>query len=141
MQQMNRFAKYWDLIANSGNFVKTTKWLEARSAEREDKSFFWEFFALTDFLSTRFGESHSLALQSLLEALWTYLTEVKGVDKDFVRDLLLSDYMKDKPRNIPNFLKDGMDLTAYQIHQRASGNMAAPSRQQKHASPLANQNT
>ncbi|MBC7371412.1 MAG: hypothetical protein H7326_07605, partial [Bdellovibrionaceae bacterium] len=41
--------------------------------------------------------------------------------------------MKDKPRNIPNFLKDGMDLTAYQIYQRASGNMAAPSRQQKHS--------
>jgi radical SAM superfamily enzyme YgiQ (UPF0313 family) len=138
MQKMNRFAKYWDLIANSGNFTNTTKWFREQSEKREDKSFFWEFFALNEFLSTRFGETHSLALQSILEALWTYLTEVKQADKDFVRDLLLSDYMKDKPRNVPNFLKDGLDLSAYQIHQRASGNSAAPSRQQKHIASVDN---
>jgi radical SAM superfamily enzyme YgiQ (UPF0313 family) len=138
MQQMNRFAKFWDLIANSGNFTNTTAWLKAQSHTREDKSFFWEFFTLTEFLSSRFGETHSLALQSILEALWTYLTEVKSVDKDFVRDLLLSDYMKDKPRNVPNFLKEGLDLSAYQIHQRATNPAAAPARQQKHAAKTLN---
>jgi radical SAM superfamily enzyme YgiQ (UPF0313 family) len=132
MQQMNRFAKFWDLIANSGNFTNTTLWLKEQSRFREDASFFNEFFAMTEFLSTRFGETHSLALQSILEALWSYLTEVKQVDRAQARDLLLSDYMKDKPRNIPNFLKEGMDLSAFQIHQRAGGSTAAPSRQQKH---------
>lgn len=132
MQQMNRFAKFWDLIANSGNFTNTTNWLKQESQKREDGSFFWEFFALSEFLSQRFGETHSIALQSILEALWSYLTEEKKWDKDFIRELLLSDYMKDKPRNIPNFLKEGLDLTAFQIHQRAAKTSAAPMRQQRH---------
>ncbi|MBI2947237.1 MAG: B12-binding domain-containing radical SAM protein, partial [Verrucomicrobia bacterium] len=27
MQRMRRFARYWDLVANSGNFIETTPWL------------------------------------------------------------------------------------------------------------------
>ncbi|WP_413290118.1 DUF4080 domain-containing protein [Bdellovibrio sp. HCB337] len=133
MQQMNRFAKYWDLVANSGNFTNTTRWLKEQAGQREDRSFFWEFFALSEFMSNRFQETHSIALQSLLEALWAYLTEAKGLEKDVVRDLLLSDYMKDKPRNIPGFLKDGLSETAYQIHQRTQGSgNSLPERQARH---------
>ncbi|MGZ3805025.1 MAG: DUF4080 domain-containing protein [Pseudobdellovibrionaceae bacterium] len=134
MQQMNRFAKYWDLIANSGNFTNTMVWIKQEAGHREDKSFFWEFFALSEFLSQRFAETHSLALQSLLEALWAYLIEVKEEDKSMVRDLLLSDYMKDKPRNVPSFLREGLQETAYQIHHKAQGAPSAsiPGRQQRH---------
>jgi len=132
MQKMNRFAKFWDLIANSGNFTNTTEWLKTQATSREDKSFFWEFYGLSEFMSARFAETHSIALQSLLEALWTYLTEVKASDKTFARDLLLSDYMKDKPRNIPGFLREGLDLSAYQIHQKVSRPSSLPERQQKH---------
>lgn len=132
MQQMNRFAKFWDLVANSGNFVNTTDWLRAQAAEREDKSFFWEFYALSEFMSQRFAETHSIALQTLLEALWTYLTEVKQQDRTVVRDLLLSDYMRDKPRNIPSFLRDGLGDTAYQLHQKTQSSNALPDRQQRH---------
>jgi len=133
MQQMNRFAKYWDLIANSGNFTNTTTWLKQQAEVREDKSFFWEFFALSEFLSHRFAETHSLALQSILEALWSYLTEIKGEEKALVRDLLLSDYMRDKPRNIPSFLRDGLNETAYQLHQKTQpGGSSLPDRQQRH---------
>jgi radical SAM superfamily enzyme YgiQ (UPF0313 family) len=138
MQQMNRFAKFWDLIANSGNFVNTTTWLRKQATERADNSFFNEFFALSEFLSARFAETHGIALQSILEALWLYLTDIKSLDKDSARSLLLSDYMKDKPRNIPAFLKEGLDQTAFQIHQKASGNTMAPSRQQKHLQNSAN---
>ncbi|HEY8272606.1 MAG TPA: DUF4080 domain-containing protein [Pseudobdellovibrionaceae bacterium] len=133
MQQMNRFAKYWDLIANSGNFTNTISWIKQQAQFRQEKSFFWEFFALSEFLSQRFSETHSLALQSLLEALWTYLTEVKKQAKPMVRDLLLSDYMKDKPRNIPNFLREGLNETAYQIHHKIqSASNSLPDRQQRH---------
>ncbi len=132
MQQMNRFSKFWDLIANSGNFPNFIVWLKTQSLEREDRSFFWEFFALVDFLGERFKETHGISLQSILEAIWVYLMEVKRCQKDFARDLLLSDYMRDKPRNIPVFLKDGLSKTAYQLHQRSSVSGAIPNRQKKH---------
>jgi radical SAM superfamily enzyme YgiQ (UPF0313 family) len=130
MQKMNRFAKFWDLIANSGNFTNTTEWIKRQSAARAEPSFFWEFFALSEFLSLRFLETHSIALQNLLEALWVYLTDVKRVSKEEARDLLLSDYMKDKPRNIPSFLKTGLEETAFQIFQKVQPGL--PARQQKH---------
>lgn len=139
MQKMNRFAKFWDMVANSGNFTNTTEWLRARSAERAEPSFFWEFFALSEYLSERFAETHSIALQSMLEALWVYLTAVRDVPASEARDLLLSDYLKDKPRNIPGFLKAGLEETAFQVFQKAQrssakpgGDEAIPSRQQKH---------
>jgi len=133
MQQMNRFAKYWDLIANSGNFTNTTEWIRESAKTREDQSFFWEFFGLSEFMTLKFAETHSIALQSLLEALWTYLTDVKGLEKDMVRDLLLSDYMKDKPRNIPSFLRDGLTETAYQLHHRTQApGKNLPERQARH---------
>jgi radical SAM superfamily enzyme YgiQ (UPF0313 family) len=130
MQKMNRFAKFWDLVANSGNFTNTTRWLKEQSARRPRPSFFDEFFALSEFLSQRFFETHSIALQSLVEALWVYLTDVKCVDAATARDLLLSDYMKDKPRNIPAFLRGGLEESAFQIFQKSK--RAVPSRQQKH---------
>jgi radical SAM superfamily enzyme YgiQ (UPF0313 family) len=130
MQKMNRFAKFWDMVANSGNFTNTTQWLKEQSALRVRPSFFDEFFALTEFLSQRFFETHSIALQSLVEALWVYLTEVKRVDATTARDLLLSDYMKDKPRNVPAFLKSGLEETAFQIFQKSK--QSVPARQQKH---------
>lgn len=132
MQQMNRFAKFWDMIANSGNFVNTTAWIRNQAANRDDKSFFWEFYELSEFMSRRFAETHSIALQNLLEALWTYLVEHKEQDRDEVRTLLLSDYMRDKPRNIPSFLKDGLNETAYQLHHKAQTASSLPERQQRH---------
>lgn len=132
MQQMNRFAKFWDLIANSGNFTNTTAWLKRQSQAREDGSFFWEFFSLSEYLSRKFAETHSIALQNLLEALWDYLVNGKLLDASEARDLLLSDYLKDKPRNIPAFLKQGLSETAFQLHQRNQKNEALPGRQQRH---------
>lgn len=133
MQQMNRFAKFWDLIANSGNFTHTTRWLKGQAQLRDDGSFFWEFFDLSEFMSQRFAETHSIALQSLLEALWIYLTERKKVEKSKARDLLLGDYLKDKPRNIPSFLKEGLNETAYQLHQRSRiAESHLPGRQARH---------
>jgi len=126
MQKMNRFAKFWDLIANSGNFPRTTAWIRASAQQRTDASFFWEFFELSEFLSERFPESHSIALQNLLEALWEYFTAVKGGPQETLRDLLLSDYMKDKPRNIPAFLRQGLTETAFQVHQRTQGSIRGP---------------
>ncbi|MBK9323976.1 MAG: DUF4080 domain-containing protein [Bdellovibrionaceae bacterium] len=141
MQQMNRFSRFWDLIANSGNFPNFISWLKAQSREREDHSFFWEFFDLSVFLAGRFKETHGISLQSILEALWIYLIEVKNCQKDFARDLLLSDYMRDKPRNVPSFLKEGMELTAYQLHQRALSTRAIPQRQKRHIKNTLTKNT
>jgi hypothetical protein len=50
MQRLRRFARFWDLLGNSGNFVETTPLLWADGA-----SPFAEFLRLSDWLGARLG--------------------------------------------------------------------------------------
>ncbi len=55
LQIMNRFAKFWDLYANSGSFKRFVSVLREKAALREDKSFFWEFYSFNEFLTQRYS--------------------------------------------------------------------------------------
>ena len=61
MQRLRRFARYWDLIANSGNFVETTPLLW------RDGSPFQGFMRLSDWLYAQTRQTHSIALARLRE--------------------------------------------------------------------------
>jgi radical SAM superfamily enzyme YgiQ (UPF0313 family) len=85
MQRLRRFARYWDLIANSGNFVETTPLLWG------DGSAFEEFMRFSDWLYTQTHQTHSIALARLRELVTRYLTEEGGqpgekVDRTLQRD-------------------------------------------------------
>jgi radical SAM superfamily enzyme YgiQ (UPF0313 family) len=69
MQRLRRFARYWDLIANSGNFVETTSLLW------RDGSPFQGFMRFSDWLYTRTKQTHSIALARLRELVAQYLTD------------------------------------------------------------------
>ena len=72
IQRMRRFARFWDLVANSGRFVETLSliWDGVGSA-------FWGFLAFTDWMGKVIGRNHSIALVVLAERLWEYLTKVR----------------------------------------------------------------
>ncbi len=100
LQRMNRFAKFWDLYANSGEFKNFMSWIK-----KQPESFFWNFMKFVDFLSIRYSESHSIALMSLAESAWLYLQTV-GVASDEASELIIQDYCHGyKKRDIPVFLK------------------------------------
>src|SRR5205823_1441936 len=65
MQQLRRFARYWDLVGNSGNFIETTPLLWSDSVSR-----FNRFMQLSQWLHERTGRTDSIALVRLMEMLF-----------------------------------------------------------------------
>ncbi|MDB6118746.1 MAG: Radical domain protein [Verrucomicrobiaceae bacterium] len=87
MQRMRRFARYWDMVANSGNFTGTLGLLWQQSS-----STFIEFLAFADDLYARLRRTHQIALPVLAYALFDFLTQNRGVPADTVAVILNEDW-------------------------------------------------
>ncbi len=104
MQRLRRFARYWDLIANSGNFVESTRliWDGRLSA-------FEAFLDLSDWLWTRTNQSHGIALLSLVELIFAYLTTTQSLEASRVAQVLWRDYQRggrsDRPLCLRPFIE------------------------------------
>ena len=94
MQRLRRFAKYWDLVANSGNFAETTPLLWRNNTP------FAGFMAFSDWLFRQVGRTDSIALPRLAEALFNYLSKA-----DAAADTLIHDYQRVGRKEIPDFLR------------------------------------
>jgi radical SAM superfamily enzyme YgiQ (UPF0313 family) len=98
MQRLRRFSRYWDLIANSGNFVRTTPHIWG------DGSAFGGFLRLSDWLSRRVG-THGIALAHLAELVFIFLTVELGGNAPQVAETLWQDYQCGGRRDCPDFLR------------------------------------
>jgi radical SAM superfamily enzyme YgiQ (UPF0313 family) len=109
MQRMRRFARYWDLIANSGNFVETTPMIWSREFRGTGisrvPSPFQSFLKLCDWLHARVGQTHGIALAHLSEMLFTYVTDELGRDPESTAQVLWRDYQRGGRSDRPAFLK------------------------------------
>jgi hypothetical protein len=97
MQRLNRFAKYWDMIGNSGRFVLTKPLLLGDAP-------FDRFLRLSDWLFDTTGQTHRIALDRLYELVQDGLTELFDADMEVARDLLTRDYIASGARGAPKFL-------------------------------------
>lgn len=104
MQKMTRFAKYWDLYANSGQFKNLVSFLKQRASTNENPSFFWQFFDFSEYLSRRHQQSYGISLLSLVESASHYLSDL-GVPEEQLRSILIADYCQDGKRDVPPFLR------------------------------------
>ena len=68
MQRLRRFAKYWDLIANSGNFPEAIPVLAG----------FHEFMKFSDWLYAQTRQTHAIARARLAELLTRYFHDELG---------------------------------------------------------------
>lgn len=84
MQRLTRFARFWDLIANSGRFAKTLPMILADMP-------FSRFMALSDWLYETGRTTHGIALDRLA-ALVTEWLVLKGEDANQVRITIGQDY-------------------------------------------------
>lgn len=123
LEKMQKFSKFWDLIANSGNFVGTMKVIR----ESAPSLFAW-FWELTDYLSRKHPQAHSIHLLDLFKSMQAYLIEEKGLD---VAALLEADYMKGRPGPVPHFLRTGATQREA-LSPQASAHL--PKRQRLHQS-------
>jgi len=119
MQRLRRFAKYWDLIGNSGNFVETTPLVAQASCLCESKtgkytggtpvpppSPFVNFLRLSDWLYARIGRTDSIALARLAELLFEFLTGELKLAKDSTAETLCHDWQRGGRRDPPEFLRE-----------------------------------
>jgi radical SAM superfamily enzyme YgiQ (UPF0313 family) len=124
MQRLRRFARYWDLVGNSGNFVETTALLLGISA-----SPFASFSRFADWIYGRLGRQHSIALVHLAELLFDFLVRECGCERSGIAEMLWRDYRRGGRSDKPGFLRD---LVADAPVAAAGQAAAIPSRQARH---------
>jgi radical SAM superfamily enzyme YgiQ (UPF0313 family) len=127
MQRVARFARYWDLVANSGRFVRTLPLLLA--PERPDVSPFARFLALSDWLFASTGKTHAIANERLYELLHEFLVARLDVPVADATAALAGDYRASGARGRLGFV----DIEALAGRRRAVAR-ATPPRQSRHLS-------
>jgi len=86
MQQMNRFARYWDLIGNSGRFEHS---LQSLLGEEP----FARFWVLSKRLHELSGQTHQIALPRLFKLVHEIALNDLGLTDDFT-EKMLTDYAR-----------------------------------------------
>lgn len=122
MQRLSRFARYWDLVANSGRYPRTLPRLLADSP-------FMHFFAFSDWLFARTGQTHALAQERLVQALHDFLCNERALSADAVGADLAADYHGAGGRSRLPFEADNAALPAPRARRQAG---ATPARQARH---------
>ncbi|MGI4845983.1 MAG: DUF4080 domain-containing protein [Janthinobacterium lividum] len=84
MQGLVRFARYWDLVANSGRFANTTRVLLGDAP-------FDNFMAFSSWIYTKTDATHRIALEKLAKLVQEWL-QLRGMTREEAAALLALDY-------------------------------------------------
>jgi radical SAM superfamily enzyme YgiQ (UPF0313 family) len=112
MQRLVRFARYWDLVANSGRFANTIPVLLGETP-------FDNFMAFSDWIYAHTDATHRIALDRLAKLVTQWL-QVRGMDAGEAAALLASDYA------------GKVDAPTRLVKQADAPKAVAPARQVRH---------
>ncbi len=98
IQKMKRFARFWDLIYNSGNFANTFTLIHKNS------TVFDGFYALSDFIYMQTNSTWKIALDRLNTLLFEYFTSVCNYDPHEVAATMVQDILSVKGRALPKVI-------------------------------------
>ena len=125
MQRLSRFARYWDLVANSGRFGSTLPLVLGAAP-------FANFLALSDWLFESTGQTHAIAGERLYNLLFRFMTEVRRIDVGAARDALAADYVGSGSRGKLDFADIEPLLAARRSEHRLARAGAELPRQARH---------
>ena len=99
MQRLQRFSRYWDLVANSGRFAHTLPILLGDSP-------FANFMAFSDWLYGKTDATHRIALDRLAGLVGQWL-RLQGMSESAVNAVLSTDYAGKpaRPADLPPMTK------------------------------------
>ncbi len=103
MQEMKRFARFWDIFYNSGNFHKTKDFIWQNS------TVFDSFLDFSRWIYCKTKATYQISLMRQCELLFDYLTSQKKCDKKVIADSILEDIIKVEGRKVPGFLHKYLD--------------------------------
>jgi radical SAM superfamily enzyme YgiQ (UPF0313 family) len=124
MQKLRRFARYWDMVGNSGNFIASTPLIW------QDGSPFHNFMRWSEWLHARTRRTDSIALMRLIELMFEYLTVETAQDPKHVAEIMWSDYQRGGRHDKPGFMKDYLPFES--AKPGAKNKAALPKRQARH---------
>lgn len=118
MQKLKRFARYWDMIANSGRFKHSKNLLLGKQP-------FENFLVLSDWLHSETDQTHKIALPRLFHLLFKFMTEVLSLNEQKTEQFLMMDYDASGIKGHPKFMHQ-LNTNVKEIKRRSE------SRQQRH---------
>lgn len=125
IQKMRRFSRHWDLLVNSGNFVESAPliWHNAESP-------FDAFMRFSEWLFAQTGRNHSIALGSLAELLFVYLTAELKLEAESAANTIYRDYQRGGRSDKPALLRPHLKSEPPAHKQKAA--VGIPKRQARH---------
>jgi len=98
MQGLSRFARYWDVIINSGRFSHSKPIILADNP-------FYNFLTLSEWIFEYTGQTHKIALPRMFSLLYKGLIEALGIEIESVSEALLKDFAISGIKGQPKFLQ------------------------------------
>ncbi len=98
IQKMKRFARFWDLVYNSGNFRQTVGYLFQK------EGVFTGFFDFCEWIYAQTASTWQISLNRMAELLFGYL-QAEGYDAAMIARSLASDLLSIEGRKLPAFLR------------------------------------
>jgi radical SAM superfamily enzyme YgiQ (UPF0313 family) len=127
LQRIKRFAKYWDIFKNSGNFQDTMALLFSSSG-----SAFTSFMTFCDWLHPRLGKTWGIALHRQYELVWDFMCEGTS-DKRSLARTLLNDYVRGGRPDHPAWMLEHLhDEDKALLPRRNPNRRSLPKRQARH---------
>ncbi len=125
MQTMKRFARFWDLVGNSGNFIGTIDYILGDSP-------FDGFMAFSNWLFIQTGTTYKISLARLVGLVLDYLI-LQGVDGKEIAQVLAEDFRRPGRRKIPKYLHPWIDKSEWSIKPEDKTNSERFARQARFA--------
>ncbi|MEN9560178.1 MAG: hypothetical protein RLZZ502_1389, partial [Pseudomonadota bacterium] len=132
MQRVSRFARYWDMVANSGRFARSMQLLvsEAPSAPSAPCTPFARFMAFSDWLYRQSGKTHAIALEKLADYVYDWLTLEALVNTNMASAAVLADYSATGAKGRLKFMRTGLSIASVDDQHKTKA--ATPPRQRNH---------
>ncbi len=100
MQSMKRFARFWNLTYNSGNFNQSVRLIW------HDTDVYSGFLHFSSWIYNETASTWKISLNRLAELLFRYLIEMKGINTTRAADTIAEDILKINGRALPRLIRD-----------------------------------
>ncbi|MBL8748550.1 MAG: DUF4080 domain-containing protein [Planctomycetes bacterium] len=115
MQRMKRFARFWDVVANSGNWTAVLEQLLA------GESSYRAFAAFSEWLHGRTRATSGIALHRLAALLWEWLVEVRALPEATAGAAMAADYERCARHDWPEFLRPWVSTRRAAMREPVTG--------------------
>jgi hypothetical protein len=122
MQQLSRFSRYWDMLANSGRYTRSMALILADSP-------FQFFYQLSQWLYQQTRQTHAIAHERMVHLVYAYLINERQLNPVQVADAMITDYRATGGRSR---LKFEDEKTVLPLPRPSKNKKHTPDRQARH---------